>query len=77
MDMEATYLAWIDVSGLGGEPGAYHGYQERVGKLWLDGGSMFGAEGVNYERLNFACSRAYAQIRRRHAGRPALSGGSA
>lgn len=58
MDMEATYLAWIDVSGLGGEPGAYHGYQERVGKLWLDGGSMFGAEGVNYERLNFACSRA-------------------
>ena len=57
MDMEATYLAWIDVSGLGGTPGMYHEYLENVGKLWLDGGSMFGPEGANYERLNFACSR--------------------
>ncbi len=57
MDMEATYLAWIDVSGLGGKPGAYHGYLEEVGKLWLDGGAMFGPEGENFERLNFACSR--------------------
>ena len=57
MDMEATYLAWIDVSGLGGSPGMYHGYLETVGKLWLDGGSMFGPEGENFERLNFACSR--------------------
>lgn len=57
MDMEATYLAWIDVSGLGGRPGMYHSYLEEVGKLWLDGGSMFGPEGENFERLNFACSR--------------------
>ena len=58
MEMEATYLAWIDVSGLRGAPGTYHTYLENVGKLWLDGGSMFGPEGENFERLNFACSRA-------------------
>lgn len=57
MDMEATYLAWIDVSGLGGSPGTYHSYLESVGKLWLDGGAMFGREGENFERLNFACPR--------------------
>ena len=56
MDMEATYLAWIDVSGLG-DPEVYHKYLQEVGKLWLDAGTMFGPEGKNYERLNFACSR--------------------
>lgn len=57
MDMEATYLAWIRVSGLGGEPGMYHRYLEDCGGLWLDSGSMFGTDGEQYERLNFACSR--------------------
>ena len=26
-------------------------------KLWLDGGSMFGEEGENFQRINIACPR--------------------
>ena len=26
-------------------------------KLWLDGGSMFGKEGENFQRINIACPR--------------------
>jgi cystathionine beta-lyase len=51
--VEATYLAWLDVSGLGlDDPAAYfesHG-------LGLSGGREFA--GAGYVRLNFGCTRA-------------------
>ncbi len=51
-DVQATYLAWIDATGLGlSNP---RGFFEAAG-VSLYGGAHFGAEG--YARLNFACPR--------------------
>ena len=52
MPMEATYLAWLDVSELGlDDP---HRFFEEAG-LGLSPGAQFGDK--NYLRLNFGCSR--------------------
>lgn len=52
-DVQATYLAWIDATGLGlSNPREFF---EAAG-VSLYGGAHFGAEG--YVRLNFACPRA-------------------
>lgn len=52
---EATYLAWIDCSGLSlpGEPARY--FLER-GRVALEPGSKYGAGGEQYVRLNFGTS---------------------
>ncbi len=53
---DATYLAWIDLSGLGwgDDPAAYALEHARVA---LANGPMFGASvGRGFARLNFACS---------------------
>ncbi|MGO0308155.1 MalY/PatB family protein [Endozoicomonas acroporae] len=50
--LQATYLAWIDVSGLGLEDPHQFFAQAGVG---LSPGKQFGDE--NYLRLNFGCSR--------------------
>lgn len=54
---QATYLAWIDCSGLriDGEPARY--FRER-GRVALEPGVKFGTGGANYVRLNFGTSRA-------------------
>ena len=55
---EATYLMWLDFrkSGLSDEE-----INRRIiheAKLWLDAGSIFGAPGAGFQRINAACPRA-------------------
>lgn len=54
--MEATYLAWIDCSGLpvAGSPARFFVKHTRVA---LNEGTEFGKGGKGFVRLNFACSR--------------------
>jgi cystathionine beta-lyase len=51
----ASYLAWLDLSGLGwgDDPAAYALERARVA---LSSGPTFGAQGAGYARLNLACS---------------------
>ncbi|MFE7117687.1 MalY/PatB family protein [Streptomyces sp. NPDC057654] len=56
---EATYLAWLDCRGLGlDDPG---GFFLRHAKVALSDGSVFGAAGRGFVRLNFATSRPLLQ----------------
>ncbi|WP_244894122.1 MalY/PatB family protein [Planobispora rosea] len=52
---DATYLAWLDLSGLGlaEEPAAF---LEREAKVMLSPGPLFGPGGEGFARLNFATS---------------------
>ena len=63
--VEATYLAWIDVSALGLEDPQAHFEAYGVG---LSPGGQFGGDG--FVRLNFACPRAMLEeaVRRLRAG---------
>jgi cystathionine beta-lyase len=53
--IEATYLAWLDVSALQLENPAAHFEKHGVG---LSDGAMFGAKKGTHVRLNFGCPRA-------------------
>lgn len=54
---EATYLGWLDCSGLGlgADPGSV--FLER-GRVALDRGPRFGEQGAGFARFNFGTSRA-------------------
>ena len=54
---EATYLAWLDFSGLGMTPEALENWMQTEVKLALDEGYIFGEGGEGYERINAACPR--------------------
>lgn len=56
--LEATYLLWLDFRG-------YHLTEAQLNdmiiskaKLWLDRGTMFGEEGIGFQRINIAVPRA-------------------
>ncbi len=51
---KATYLAWINASGLGWKNPHSEFEEHGVG---LCDGPTFGAVGINHVRLNFACPR--------------------
>lgn len=55
--LEGTYLAWMDCRALG--IGSEELEQLLVGeaKLWLNAGTMYGAEGEGFMRWNLACPR--------------------
>ena len=54
--MEGTYLAWVDVSALGLPSGQVEAELLRNEQVWVNAGSMYGAEG--YIRINLACPTA-------------------
>lgn len=57
VEPDGTYLVWLDFSALPvSEQERIHAIEE-TGKLWFDTGSMFGEEGVGFERINIACPR--------------------
>ena len=56
--LEATYLAWMNVTGLGLEHPHAHFEKHGVG---LSDGAPFGARPHTYLRINFGCSRATLQ----------------
>lgn len=54
---EATYLAWLDFSGLGMDKFTLEKWIHGETKLALDEGYIFGEGGEGYERINVACPR--------------------
>ena len=57
IDPQGTYLTWVDMSALGMEPAELDSFIQHEAKLWLDGGSMFGGNGGQFQRFNLACPR--------------------
>lgn len=61
VEPEGTYLPWVNFSKLGlSVPELEHFIIERA-KLWLDGGTVFGASGAGFQRFNIAVPRATLQ----------------
>ena len=54
--LEGTYLVWMDCSSLGMSSDALE-HALLDARLWLNAGTMYGAEGEGYMRWNIACPR--------------------
>lgn len=57
VDMEATYLPWVDCSALGKDS---HQIEEELlseQKVWFNAGAMYQPEGSSFIRINIACPR--------------------
>ena len=61
MDMEGSYLLWMDFSSLGIETHELGELLRREGKLFFDDGYIFGKAGEGYERWNLACPIKYVE----------------
>ena len=57
IEPEGTYLVWLDLRALNLSAEEQRKLIVEDAKLWLDTGSMFGAEGAGFERINIACPR--------------------
>lgn len=53
--LEATYLAWIDISSLGLSSETFEQLALKEGKVWVNAGTMYGIDG--FIRINMACPR--------------------
>lgn len=56
MRMEGTYLAWIDCSELHIPSDEIEEMLMHENKVWVNAGSMYGAEGAAFIRINMACT---------------------
>lgn len=56
MRMEGTYLAWIDCSELHIQSDEIEEMLMHENKVWVNAGSMYGAEGAAFIRVNMACT---------------------
>ena len=54
--MEGTYLAWIDCSELHISSDEIEEMLMHENKVWVNAGSMYGAEGAAFIRINMACT---------------------
>ena len=54
---EATYLIWLDVSGLNGDVEKFGTFLRSKTGLFLSPGRIFGEQGKNFLRLNIACPK--------------------
>lgn len=57
VEPEGTYLLWLDFSKLNLSESELEDRITNKAGLWLDGGTMFGKEGLNFQRINVACPR--------------------
>lgn len=57
VEPEGTYLIWLDCSALELTDQALDDLMAHKAGLWLDGGTMFGAGGESFQRINIACRR--------------------
>lgn len=57
VDHEGTYLVWLDFRGTGLDTKELEKRIINKAKLWLDSGTMFGACGNGFQRINVACPR--------------------
>ena len=58
MEMEATYLAWVDFSGTGMTRAEFTGRVEKQARIAANHGPTFGTGGESFLRFNFATPRA-------------------
>lgn len=58
VEPEGTYLVWLDCSGLGLDDRELENLIVNKARLWLDSGTMFGAGGEGFQRINIGCPRA-------------------
>lgn len=56
MRMEGTYLAWIDCTELHIPSDEIEEILMHENKVWVNAGSMYGAEGAAFIRINMACT---------------------
>ena len=56
MRMEGTYLAWIDCTELHIPSDEIEEMLMHENKVWVNAGSMYGAEGAAFIRINMACT---------------------
>lgn len=56
VEPEGLYLLWLDMRELGLNEEEIEQFVTDAG-LWLDGGTMFGPEGLGFQRINAACPR--------------------
>lgn len=57
IDLEGTYLVWLDFRGTGFSRDELEKLIIHKAKLWLDSGSIFGECGRGFQRINVACPR--------------------
>ncbi len=57
MDIEGTYLLWLDMSALQLEQSELMEFLNQKAHLWFNDGSIFGASGKGYVRMNCATQR--------------------
>lgn len=57
VEPEGTYLVWLDFSALGFDDKKLEDFIVHNANLWLDSGTMFGAGGEGFQRINIACPR--------------------
>ncbi|MDR1761966.1 MAG: aminotransferase class I/II-fold pyridoxal phosphate-dependent enzyme, partial [Bacteroidales bacterium] len=57
VEPQAMYLLWLDFSAYGLTPSELDRRITEDAKLWLNGGTMFGAEGAGFQRINIACPK--------------------
>lgn len=55
--LEGTYLVWMDCRKLGKSSEELEHLLIEKAKLWLNAGTMYGAEGEGFMRWNIACPR--------------------
>ena len=53
--LEATYLQWLDCSGLGMSGEELDRFMQEDAYWFTDPGSMFGPAGAQFQRINLAC----------------------
>lgn len=61
MQLEATYLSWVDFSGTGMAPAEFIGRVEKQAKIAANHGDSFGLGGENFLRFNIAAPRAHIE----------------
>lgn len=61
MDFEATYLLWMDWSGLGLPAKELERINRQEARLFFDEGYVFGQQGECFERWNLACPTRYVR----------------
>lgn len=68
IEPEGTYLIWLDCRELGLTEEELEHMIVHEAKLWLDSGTIFGAAGEGFERINIACPRSVLEeaLRRLH-----------
>lgn len=57
IEPQGTYLVWLDFSALGLDDKELDDLMVYKAGLWLDAGTMFGAGGEGFQRINIACPR--------------------